>query len=106
MKIKSLIACAVVAAVVVGPRWALGQSDLGIAAWGNNDDGQCNVPSPNTGFVAIAAGGGHSLGLKDDGSILAWGDNYYGETGDSHLLSRQGIGKCPCLCRGTSRGRG
>jgi hypothetical protein len=29
-----------------------------------------------------------------------------GETGDSHLLSRQGIGKCPCLCRGTSRGRG
>jgi hypothetical protein len=37
------------------------------------------VPSPNTGFIAIATGFGHSLGLKTDGSIVAWGDNYYGQ---------------------------
>ena len=41
--------------------------------------GQCNVPSPNTGFTAIAAGEYHSLGLKTDGSIVAWGDNGYGQ---------------------------
>jgi hypothetical protein len=34
---------------------------------------QCDVPAPNTGFIAIAAGNAHSLGLKSDGSIVAWG---------------------------------
>jgi len=35
------------------------------------------VPVPNSGFVAIAAGSMHSLGLKSDGSIIAWGWNDY-----------------------------
>jgi hypothetical protein len=30
------------------------------------------------GFVKVAAGGNHSLGLKQDGSVVAWGYNYYG----------------------------
>ncbi|MCK4341956.1 MAG: hypothetical protein KAY37_09565, partial [Phycisphaerae bacterium] len=34
---------------------------------------------PNTDFVALAGGGFHSLGLKTDGSIVAWGSNYYGQ---------------------------
>jgi hypothetical protein len=46
-----------------------------IVAWGYNG----NAPEPNTGFIAIAAGFGHSLGLKADGSIVAWGSNYYGQ---------------------------
>jgi hypothetical protein len=50
-----------------------------IVEWGDNRYGQCNVPSPNTDFVAIAAGIGHSLGLKADGSIVSWGDNKYGQ---------------------------
>ena len=37
------------------------------------------MPAPNAGFVAVAAGGYHSLGLKADGSIVAWGDNGYGQ---------------------------
>ena len=37
------------------------------------------MPSPNTGFVAIAAGASHSLGLKADGSIVAWGSNASGQ---------------------------
>lgn len=41
--------------------------------------GQCNVPSPNAGFVGVAAGVGHSLGLKADGSIVAWGENLFGQ---------------------------
>ena len=32
----------------------------------------------SSGFVAVAAGFGHSLALKADGAIVAWGDNGYG----------------------------
>ena len=49
-----------------------------IIAWGDNSDGQCNVPDPN-GFIAIAAGYDHSLGLKVDGSVATWGLNDYGQ---------------------------
>ena len=33
-------------------------------AWGTNSSGQTNVPAPNTGFVGIAAGSEHSLGIR------------------------------------------
>ncbi len=33
-----------------------------------------------TGFAAIAAGAYHSLALRDDGSLVAWGWNDYGQT--------------------------
>jgi hypothetical protein len=53
------------------------KADGTIVAWGSNVSGQCNVPAPNAGFVAVAAGGdlaaGHSLGLKADGTVVAWG---------------------------------
>ena len=35
-----------------------------------------------TGVVAIAAGGTHSLALKSDGTVWAWGYNYYGQLGN------------------------
>ncbi|MFO0873799.1 MAG: HYR domain-containing protein [Phycisphaerales bacterium] len=50
-----------------------------IVAWGENSDGQCNVPAPNADFIAAAGGGFHSLGLKSDGSIVAWGRNDFGQ---------------------------
>jgi hypothetical protein len=37
------------------------------------------VPEPNTGFTAVAAGKHHSLGLKQDGSVVAWGYNGEGQ---------------------------
>jgi alpha-tubulin suppressor-like RCC1 family protein len=46
-----------------------------IAAWGWNSDGQCNLPSQNAGFVELAGGVDHSLGLRSDGTIVAWGRN-------------------------------
>ena len=49
-----------------------------IVPWGDNEYGQCNVPVPNADFVAVAAGDGHSLGLKADGSIRAWGYDEWG----------------------------
>lgn len=47
-----------------------------ISAWGDNNDGQCDVPPPNVDFAAVAAGAQHSLGLKTDGSIRAWGVDF------------------------------
>ena len=41
------------------------KADGSIIAFGHNDYGQLNVPSPNTGFVGLAAGGIHSLGLRN-----------------------------------------
>jgi len=43
---------------------AVSRSDGEIVVWGDNGQGQCNVPAPNAGFVALAAGAYHSLGLK------------------------------------------
>jgi alpha-tubulin suppressor-like RCC1 family protein len=56
------------------------KADGSIVAWGENNFGECDVPSPNKDFTAIAAGYTHSLGLKKDGSIVAWGGNYHSET--------------------------
>ncbi len=50
-----------------------------VQAWGDNEYGQCTIPSPDGNFVAIAGGNGHSLGLKSDGSIVAWGRNNTGQ---------------------------
>ncbi len=33
-----------------------------------------------TKFTAIAAGGDHSLGLKSDGTVMAWGKNFFEES--------------------------
>ena len=44
-----------------------------MVAWGDNDYGQCNVPAGLSGVVAVAAGAYHSLALKADGTVVAWG---------------------------------
>ena len=38
------------------------------------------VVQPGTRFTAIAAGWGHNLALKSDGTVLAWGRNDYGQS--------------------------
>ena len=35
-----------------------------------------------TGIVAIAAGGSHSLALRDNGSVYAWGNGTSGQLGN------------------------
>ena len=49
-----------------------------IVAGGYNGKGQCNVPEPNADFVTVAGGSVHSLGLKADGSVAAWGCGWPG----------------------------
>jgi alpha-tubulin suppressor-like RCC1 family protein len=69
-------------------------SDSTVRAWGSNSWGQLgngttnsgsNVPvqvSSLTGITDIAGGGGHSLALKNDGGVWAWGRNSYGQLGN------------------------
>lgn len=47
---------------------------------GQDDWGQSTVPlEASKDIVATAGGAQHSLGLRRDGSVVAWGDNLFGE---------------------------
>jgi alpha-tubulin suppressor-like RCC1 family protein len=53
-----------------------------IVAWGAGQAGQIGgfnygqsiVPAGNSNYISVSAGQDFSLGLKADGSIVAWGD--------------------------------
>ena len=48
-------------------------------ATGYNWFGECNVP-PGDNYIAVTAGWQHSLALKDDSTVIAWGYNQdYGQ---------------------------
>lgn len=89
-----------ITAVAVGDNHtvALG-TDGSVWAWGDNGNGQLGngTTDPNTTPIqiipppqdpsgvtvtAVAAGGNHTVVLKSDGSVWAWGDNTYGQIGD------------------------
>jgi alpha-tubulin suppressor-like RCC1 family protein len=73
------------------------KSDGTMLSWGNDNYGQLgdgtigpNNPTPSavlgaSNIVAIAAGGAHSLALKSDGTMLSWGNDNYGQLGDSTI---------------------
>jgi hypothetical protein len=52
------------------------KNDGTVVAWGNNAQGQTNVPASLTNIVAIAAGHNDSLALKNDGTVVAWGSGF------------------------------
>ena len=51
-----------------------------VYAWGENTEGALNVPSGLTNVGQVAAGAGHSLARKSDGTLAAWGRNAEGQT--------------------------
>lgn len=44
-----------------------------VIAWGDNTAGKATVPASASNAMAVAAGGTHSLALRNDGSVIAWG---------------------------------
>ncbi len=74
-------------------------ADGSVAGWGANTSGQLGRGTTNNSYdpaavstagtalagkvvVAVAAGSLHSLALCSDGTLAAWGDNFYGQLGN------------------------
>ena len=104
-----------VAAIAAGANHSLAlKSDGTVRAWGNGSYGQLGngagsllgskspiAVSGLTGVSAVTAGWGHSLALKSDGTVWAWGDNLQGQVGDGTYVNRLspvqvGGGAVPC----------
>jgi alpha-tubulin suppressor-like RCC1 family protein len=65
--------------ITAGSHHCLGiKKDGSLIAWGNNKDGQCDVPDGNN-FIAIYAGSDFSMALRANGSLIAWGSNEQGQ---------------------------
>jgi alpha-tubulin suppressor-like RCC1 family protein len=74
-------------------------SDGTLWGWGSNANGQLardppgsriRIPVEISGLgplKGIAAGGGHSLALKDDGTVVAWGTNQLGQLGTGDFVA-------------------
>jgi len=76
-RIMPAVHCVWLSVTLSGPSIVQAQSNQGsIVGWGSQVVGV----DLSSGFVAVAAGASHSLGLKADGSIVAWGYNDSGQT--------------------------
>jgi len=59
--------------VSVNALTSLTKSQVSVASWGDNTYGQTTIPAGLTNVTAVAVGISHSLALKDDGMVIAWG---------------------------------
>src|SRR5207249_3627982 len=67
-----------------GSVWAWGDNGDGELGLGNNSNAGTNSPQkiPGlSGVVQMSSGEEHSLVLKSDGTVWAWGDNHLGQLG-------------------------
>jgi hypothetical protein len=74
-----------------GTVWAWGQNAYGQLGGGTADFNPHPIPAQVAGLagvVAVAAGECHSLAVKSDGTVWAWGYNKYGQLGDGTTTQR------------------
>ena len=64
---------------LLGSGWRPRRRDGSCLNFGTDDYGQARSARARGPFVALAAGWGHSLGLKADGSCVCWGRNDFGQ---------------------------
>lgn len=76
-----------------GSLWTWGYN--GDGQLGNNGDGQLGnlilAPSrvgTDNNWICVSAGSSFTLAIKTDGSLWAWGNNYYGQLGDSTTIDK------------------
>src|SRR6266478_3281903 len=50
-----------------------------VQAWGWNFEGECNLPAGLANVIAVAAGSDCSVALKNDHTVVAWGNNDIGQ---------------------------
>jgi alpha-tubulin suppressor-like RCC1 family protein len=77
------------------------KADGSLYAWGANSHSQLGLGTTtdyeseptrvgsDSNWVAVAAGALHSLGLKADGSLYAWGANSHGQLGLGNYIEQQ-----------------
>jgi alpha-tubulin suppressor-like RCC1 family protein len=85
-----------------GTVWAWGSNSVGQLGDGTTENRSAPVMVPAAdgtlrlfGMVAVAAGDAHSLALRQDGRVFAWGSNEFGQLGDGPQPHRR-----PVLVRG------
>jgi alpha-tubulin suppressor-like RCC1 family protein len=74
-----------------GTAWAWGNSGAGRLGDNQLDLNRCSPVSVVGGFTdwcQVSAGGGHSLGVRQNGSAWAWGCNQYGRLGDGTTTNK------------------
>jgi alpha-tubulin suppressor-like RCC1 family protein len=79
------------AAKMDGTLWAWGNQQFGRLGNGTSSSSSLHTPAQVSGFtsaIAVAAGREHSLVLKSDGTIWAFGHNQYGQLGDGSTSDR------------------
>lgn len=66
---------------------AFGENATGELGDGTNNDSNVPVSTGLTNVIAVSAGGdqleAHSMALKSDGTVWAWGSNIYGQLGNA-----------------------
>jgi len=103
-----------IAAIAGGDEHSLALANDGsVWAWGVNANGELGTGRATTtgctcsdvpvrsavpsGIVAIAGGGRHSLALRNDGTVWAWGENSFGQLGDGTVTERDAPVEVPGL---------
>src|SRR2546430_2391508 len=120
--LRSAISCfvfAIVGFVIVYSQTSFAQAPGTVAAWGYGVNGQIGDGTPLEallnkkwhtyvtvqgldGVTVIAAGHEHSLAVKSDGTVWAWGLNLAGQLGDGGGVQRPAPVRVPNLTDGTA----
>jgi alpha-tubulin suppressor-like RCC1 family protein len=78
-----------------GSVWGWGENIVGELAVAHEGDAvtrPVNAIAGGSGIIQLSAGGGHVLALRSDGTVLAWGDNQFGQLGNGTTAEVGGPG--------------